>query len=431
MKRELLIASLMFVTACSTNSPIKSNNSPSVSNSKIFEYDLYGKLEKIDNSYEFTKFSTLFNEYEPWVNLTTMQPMWNVAQEDCTTGLVEITNKSITCQTQDERLFREKGVDLSAKKTAGYVLFTAMSLGVGAALTPGAVKFNEDSYQNAVNEAKNKLLDIDKITDFSYKQILEEYNSEMLSLKTNYNETVTAYKANIKPTFKLTDKSGLFGKRNINYNNHVSITKNKTFSFESIQPVSANSLDALLFLTKNRNSDLINGLEKSTSDLNVACVSNKLKNVNYTVQCPSKVKASDKDFNVNFTIHSINYEKVLPKSMIFEDGKVKVTFDGHNFHIQNKTESYITINSLSFYHNSRIASFSKLDYEVSPLAESVFSSLNNLTLNYRAIEFSNITKSKAQKKSIKYGIALKYKVINTNQEKTLFKTKPYILSNLI
>ncbi|WP_163373199.1 hypothetical protein [Endozoicomonas acroporae] len=398
MKKITIIASLMLIVGCSSKSSIDSNHSKQAMNDKYIENNLYGKMEKVNNSYIFTKISTAYNNDEPWVNLSTMRPMWNLVHEECITGVVEVTNKRITCKTEDKSLFRDKGVDVSAKRAAGYVIFSALSMGLGAALVPGKVKFNEDEFQNAVNEAKNNFLKLDNVSDSEFRKLLVEYDLEMISFKANYNQLAADYQIKAIPNFKLVDKSELYGERDINYDDHVSLRKNPIKDVNDIQSVDAGSIGSLVDLVKNRNTKSINQLKQLTSKIYIVCSNNKIEGVNYIVQCPGYIDSTQNSFDVNFIVNSIDFEKVVPRNMNFEDEKIKIEFDGYNFYVENKTESYITIDSLSFYHNSKIASSSKIGYELAPLAKSSFFSLNSLSLKKSAIDFPNMTLSEAKGK---------------------------------
>ncbi|PIE40634.1 MAG: hypothetical protein CSA49_07440 [Gammaproteobacteria bacterium] len=428
----LLIFVLLSVSGCTTNSQndrskISTPDSLNSAHDSInLEHKIYGKLEKQGDGYFFTEFSETYRANQPWVRLTDMKPMWDTSKEDCLTGIVEITNKDITCKTGNEKLFRTKGTDFTVKKTAGYVFFSVLSLGAGAPMPPGAVKFNWKKYLSSTKEAKSRLVD-------NHLTLMNEYNAEMSKFNQIYNKVAHNYKnaANPTPNINLHDKSGLFGNNASAFKNYISVSKNIIPSKDDVGYLQAKTMDNLVLLVKNRNSQILKKLNQATSTLSVTCRNREMADVNYRIKCPKNVASSEAKFKVNVFVDSISYKDVQPKSFRAKDSHIELILKNGLFYLTNKTKSYVTVDSISFYHNGKIATSSRLKSELAPLSESSLTSINSLPIDRRAIEFRNLTKTKASKTKIEYGVALKYRVVNTNKENTLFKTRNYQLLSLL
>jgi len=298
-------------------------------------------------------------------------------------------------------------------------------------MPPGAVEFDQGKYLSSVKEAEKKLIDTYENVGQSYLMYLDEYNTEMTRFDGLYEKIVSGYKANVAPKINLRDDSGLFNNDASAFKSNISVVKNRLLSRSGVDRVEANTIDSLILLAKNRNSITAGKLRKAATTLSVTCENRNFANVNYTIKCPEEVNSSATEFGVDVVIESISYRNVLPKYISEEDEFVGLIFKDGKFYLKNKTKNYITVDSISFYHNDKIASSSKIGLELAPLSESKLISLNSLPLDKNAIAFSNVTKASASRTKIDYGVAVKYKITKMNKENTLFKTKEYRLSDLI
>ena len=429
--RGIIISFLVvFLGGCATHQQNIDGNNPS-QDSNNRKHFIYGKLENNSEGYAFTQFSESYVKAEPWVRLPDMKPMWNTQKEDCLTGIVEITNKDVTCKTGDERLFRTKGTDFTAKKTTGYVFLSALSFGLWATMPPGAVEFDRNDYQSSVKEAEKKLIDAYKTFGQGYLKYLNEYDNDMRDFNELYDNIVSGYKSNVIPKINIRDDSGIFDGDASSFRNKISVSKNNIISRNGFDRVEAKTIDNLVLLAKDRNSTATEKLRTATSALSVTCNNRKFSNFNYIIKCPEVVDSSSTEFRVDVVIESFSYRNVLPKYISEEDEFVSLILKDGGFYLTNKTKSYITVDSLSFYHNGKIATSSKIGGELAPLSEAQLVSLNRLPVDQNAIAFNNVTKADALRTKIEYGVAVKYRIVNTNRENTLFKTSEYLLYDLI
>ncbi|MBZ9612699.1 hypothetical protein [Rheinheimera maricola] len=103
------------------------------------------------------------------------------------------------------------------------------------------------------------------------------------------------------------------------------------------------------------------------------------------------------------------------------DTYVSATSDRHGvMTLTNLTDSYVTIDSLSLYVGDEIKNLSNLNLSLPPRSINKDIMLHKYSI-YSRKSFNNIRKADLVK-SINIGMAIKYKVVDTNVEKTLFKT---------
>lgn len=432
MIRIFFFVTFMLLGGCATQHQHDQNSDQNLS---LPAYLVYGKLEETAEGYMFTEFSEGFTQTEPWVRLADMKPMWNTEQEDCSTGLADIPSEddTLTCKTEDETLFRDKVVDFTVGKTAKYLFGSAISYGLIATMPPAAVKFDEDKYQSAVNEAEKSLIETFKPLSESYRQYLENYSTDMVQFDQQYEEIVSSYyRANVVPNIDLLDESGLFDGHASDFKYDVKTSGNSLILRRDIEQISATTLYDFIESAQKRSLDSIEALRKATATLVVTCGNRNLAYyLSYKVSCEEEVDSSRTDFDVKVVIKSISYKDVMPDYIFEEDENVSLVFKKDRFYLTNKSDSYITVDSLSFYHNGSIATSSDRDFEFAPQSEAELMPIAKLPLDKSSIEFANITRTSASQLKIKYGVAIKYRVVNTNKEITLYRTRAYPLLDLI
>lgn len=436
MKRVIFFLFVfVFISGCGTQPNTKShynikgnksvNGKSGVAGTGGYKYVLYGKLEKKGTGYSFTEFAENHVKNQPWVRLADMRPMWNTEKEDCLAGLAN--SRKVVCKTENKRLFRVKGLDFSLKKTAGYVLSSAMTFGLGATMPPASVDFDRDLFLSAIEDAKKRA----GLTTGSINLYLKKYDKEMESFDRSYKELVSSYSVSSTPKINLHDKSGIFAYSASVFEENVRLGKNWLPTMRGSKIVKAKTIDNMLLLVKNRNLTISRNLREAVSTLSVTCTNRALPSVDYKMTCPKKVDSSKSTFGVDVVVNSISFNKVLPKYIKEEDKNITLIFKDGFFYLSNKTKSYITVDSISFYYSGKISTISKISNEFAPLSEGKLVSIDRFSLSENVISFKNVKKRYAHKKNIEYGVAIKYRISGANKERTLFKTRKYRLSNLI
>ena len=156
-----------------------------------------------------------------------------------------------------------------------------------------------------------------------------------------------------------------------------------------------------------------------------------MANINYEIQCPATVSTAAKKVDIGLTINSLKFKKILPRKIIEKDNNIEVMLRDGIFNFTNKSSSYIEVNSVSFYYNGKIASLYNMSKELPPASEQNLTYLNRFPLEKNALDFLNVTKKMALKKNLNFGIAIKYRILDTNKEITLYQNNKYSLLELI
>jgi hypothetical protein len=135
------------------------------------------------------------------------------------------------------------------------------------------------------------------------------------------------------------------------------------------------------------------------------------------------------------TILSKNFENLYPQDdLVINNSDIRVSLNNGYITIKNKTKSYVTLDALSLYHNSDVLTLGGNNFEnyheVAPEAETRLSltafNLRSLRNNYYAM-----TKAKAKKIKVSFGLAGKYRVTGRSERKSFYKKKDYRLDKLI
>jgi len=381
---------------------------------------LYGQLEKVGNGYSFTKFSTKHYGDAAWVDLADGEPTWSTASQKCQRG-VGVTKVADYCNTIDAKKFRTFHTSLT--KTLGWTIFS-MGLGTGAIL--GEVKFDKDDYLKAIALAGG-------IEQF--KDILDAYRQRMNLITKEHRNLVSSYQESIRSAnifSNITDNSGLYAK-DINIKNLVHLEGN---SFALLtDTVTADSPANIIVEIDKLYTKLKSDWLKHNKYVSVVCNTNDIGKYDLKIRCPDSVPIENGVINVpvNLVINNIrNIDNVFP-SYNHEDKNLKVLFDGKRLHFVNKTDTFLTVKSISMYYGSFIKTL-PIEINLAPQA----STINPVTINdfmnnklsalssYKDVTLKGIAHAK-----LTFGFAIKYRVIYQNIDKTQYKTFTYNLYDLI
>jgi hypothetical protein len=137
-------------------------------------------------------------------------------------------------------------------------------------------------------------------------------------------------------------------------------------------------------------------------------------------------------------VESASLNNMVPKEYLLDDSNFLAVMGANsnltvNGVLSNKTQSFITVKSLTCYYQNLVNNLSNLDKELAPeskdLDDGTQYGLLSSTMKEKS-NFEKITKSKADSIKIKYGYAVKYKVNDTNIEKAIYTTKSYSLYDI-
>ncbi len=140
------------------------------------------------------------------------------------------------------------------------------------------------------------------------------------------------------------------------------------------------------------------------------------------------------NIKVIITVHSADLLNMMPEYYSLSDRNIKLDIKGINNRnayalFTNKTKQYLSIESITSYYKNVVFDTSNLNKELAPESTSTRAN-SNYTLFADSISnqssFYGVTKNLAKRTLIKIGFALKYRINNTNVEKTIFSRKKYL-----
>lgn len=277
------------------------------------------------------------------------------------------------------------------------------------------VDFDKSAYIDALNEAKENfdikpiLADLNKF-DADLAQRQKQLDAEIESKRTSLDKA-------IKVSF--IDKSKLYGKPPKDIVN-VSITSRQS-PLKSVKNSTFKKVEDLYIKLNKKEAEVRSDVVFKTD-----CYTGFLSGWNYSVSgCGFEAGLNDKSMkNVSMAVISKKefYMSYLP-TMI--DKTVVVKAENGKLTISNKTGKYLKIDSVSMYVGNEIETRTNLNVEVPPEAISTIVDLNRFPDSERRRTLYNVDQT-SLKHSIKLGAAVKYRIADTNVEKTLYKVDAVI-----
>jgi len=165
-----------------------------------------------------------------------------------------------------------------------------------------------------------------------------------------------------------------------------------------------------------------------------------LQNTEYDLRLPSNTKISAEKANnkiaSTLTIKGVNFSDVLPKYYKHQNPELSTQLNGEIITLNNTTDSFITIDAISLYHEGKVLTTGKDDdyqnlYEMAPKTIKRISISKRFRLDSLDTTYNNLTLDRAQKTKISFGFAIKYRVTESDRPKTIYKEQVYKLSDLL
>jgi len=388
---------------------------------------IYGLLENTNSGYQFTEFRTTpTNEKKPWVNLKGGYLNNKLNSTRCGIGLLKGSKGELDCSiiVRDD-MFMEKELD-------GFDAFARVILSpffFGATLTGATfdVNFDQESFDKAYSEAF-KALNIEE---------LKKVEIALVALDDNYRKIVTTYDKATSSSLeslgmKINDKSGFYAGRT-HFKDLVTITKN---NISRIPTIHANTPLELHSNIQKQSFILASEWKKQSSTLNISCNNKRKEKFVIRMRCKNTLPVVDGRLvgTIDVDIIGINIDRVFANHFDLKDESLQLSFSNNLIGFTNLTSQFINIDSVAVYYQDKIAKSRKLDLEMAP--NSTLNHQNKLKLiefpiEWNLLEFKALTKKEAMKQELNFGFAIKYRVINTSVEKTLYLTKEFPLIELI
>lgn len=161
---------------------------------------------------------------------------------------------------------------------------------------------------------------------------------------------------------------------------------------------------------------------------------------NATLKGPSEIPNTGKKVTINIPIEikSAQLKNMIPNVYTLSDSNFAMQLKPNpnltiNSSMMNKTKSFVTVKSITGYYQGDVLNVTNLDKELSPEAGTVQSGetyhlfSNKMQMN---TNFEDITEAKANNIKIDYGYAVKYRMNDTNIEKSIYNTKKFSLYDI-
>ncbi|MEZ9537612.1 hypothetical protein AB4160_05380 [Shewanella sp. 10N.286.51.B8] len=410
-QRFISIIGILVLAGCASNSKF-SKIETIESNLPI--YATLAMDEK--NKFYFEKFS--YSSIPNSINLNNLTHNFPTQDGICAKHLVERNsevnrnlNNKILCDTDLQ--FRSATVSTGAiiGNTIGNAYAALASMGIGVSAYYG-VEFDTEEYEDALSQALAKVNRVTIINDAN--QLFYETNSSLQLSKIKFEEMRNKLQSKLGKSIKINDTSKLFAKNEI-----VHIEKTS-----SMPPISRNVIwqdnnELKIYLLKK--------LDESRSEGKLTLQCSRLKSFHFSTEgCEQSW-----DYDSKHTIDPITYNVKSANQYVFEphfdmnDSNIAIRLTSNGYlKVENRTNSFITINSLSLYFGADIETDSNINLEIPPSATSSNMSIHSFNIYDKNRKLKNIKKENLEKE-LSLGLALKYKVLNTNKENTLYDTNIY------
>lgn len=426
---------IAFSTAGCSSTPsdtAKQDPASSLSNESKYQSDIFAKLEKHGNGYQFTEFQV--NEVPTkgaWVNLRTGEPTWSTQDSRCGEGIVKDRMIEVpSCSdVVDESLFMVTDFDEGDVLTR--TLLAPLTFGTSLTGVSFDIHFDRDAFNRAMvsayqstDEAQLQQIDI-AVTDW-----LASYRS----LTSSYKNSIQEWRDGVQ--LKVSDKSGFYkGDPANDFTRYLYITPSH---FTPPKAIVADSSHQLLANVKAEKQAHLQKVNHSTSIIGLTCKDTNQKGFNIHYQCPEyldvNTKKQEVTGDIGIQILSKDIDDVTPPRMIVKNNEISVHLDSGEINLVSSSTDFITVESISFYYNGLISTRKDLNLELAPesrmLPSNKLSLKRDFTIDWSALSFKNLTNQQANNIKLKYGFAVKYRRNSEENTKTLFERNQYKLSDI-
>lgn len=465
-----ILLSIGLLTGCGSISTPKQNSHETLSDIKLVDDSVvgYAQVNKDGNllkiSIDYPASGTLDTEN---IRITSsgFYPDYNIKDQQC--GRFYVKNR-LTDFT--EKAFCKSNYTSTKGGAVGTfnMAYNALFIPIGAIVNPldtvsgkplySSIKsFNEKSFievveKNKLTKFREKLLELKKNVDNKTTEIEKMYD--------HYFQQYSNNLFNIQFVYNIKDDSGLLPVKKLDGNCKLELNApiRKKYSYDSILNsfnATSNNFDKEYTDTLNKvNYQFEEDKKQYRAYLETAFTSYKIQgggdkifkhneHISFmsTIKTPDEIKYKlNEKISIPITIivKSAKLTKMIPKKYVLSDLNIDSNFESNldgtvSLIVRNKTNSFVSIKSLTSYFNNNVYNLADINREISPEATTLqmnsnYSLLSNEMLN--SSNFTEITKTKAKAINITYGYAVKYRNNNTNVDKSIYNTKEYSLYSI-
>jgi len=343
-------------------------------------------------------------------------------------------NSALTYSNIDRKIFLND-YDLLTDKINKYNN-TFMSLSNSQYIKPLDYKVNTDPVNfNAEINNYNSAIDSYILAANSYDKYLTN-----LSKKVNDVDSLSIkYKNGLGRTtieVKVDDKSGFYD-NSIDFKKFIIINANPLTKFEyRPNTISLNASDYKPFSNdvEQKLREHAEALRKLRASYMVTINSSKSDSCyNYKIDYPETVDYSESDIKVKVKaiVESKDFRKVIP-NYENKDNLIRVKLSGNQISINNKATEFVRVISVGYYYDTKVYTDSSSEIDGLEIAPESTSTITIPSQFFNIVpDKTDMTAAMARNQSINFGLALKYRVVNQNVDKTLYKKFDYNLYDVL
>lgn len=435
MRNVLLALLLTVISGCSTAMISYDQLTPFSGNTTLGN-PVYAHLQQTEGGYVFSEFSTA-PDGGPWVNLLTGQPHWSTAKSRCGVGLIKDRHKDVgSCSdVVKEELFLESNFD--EKDALVRTLGAAFTMGMTLTGASFDVEFNQEKYAKAYSEAMQRALNQGQVSEAVLAAIdaaIDAGRQELRDYSARYASSVSQNKIRIE----INDQSGLLtdvaGLENHVRTHILSIQKNSLPNFA--YGFTENSLETIAEKIRASHAEYKQDLSDATSSVVASYRNEKPYNgFNFTTSKPEKFDIVNGTVvgKVGVKVTSKDYYGVVPSYFKADDNFLIVELESGKIGVSNRSKEFVKVQSIAFYYNNKVATLNDLDIDLAPetsMLDKDKINLSRFNLDSSEVNFTNYNYSKAKNTKLLYGFAVKYVLLGTNRQKTIYTTKNYTFTEV-
>ena len=313
-------------------------------------------------------------------------------------------------------------------------------------------KFLEIVEENKLPELREKLLKLKSIAENKTLEIEEMYEPYFKKYNNNLSNIELVYiiddKSKLLPSKKLDgDYRVVLNAPDKKKYNYSSIVSSFSATFENFDNQYADAINKINHQFEEDKKEYKLYLETAFTNYKIQGPKSKIfkhnENISFNsvIKAPSEIKYKfNKAIKIPITIvvTSAKLKNMIPKDFTLNDSNMDISFESNanatiSVIARNKTNSFVTAKSLTSYLNKDVYNIAQINREISPQSSTLSSNSNYTLLSNDMIDSSNfedITKGKAKSTTTTYGYAVKYRINNTNVDKSIYSTKKYSLYDI-
>jgi hypothetical protein len=413
MRRKIITAlGVIILSGCASTDQ---NNVYHAENHIKTKNELFATFKKDTNgNFRFNKFS--FSPMTNSINLNTLVHNYPTNESECRKGIGEDGESGLCAEGAQ---FSTSTIDSGdvVKNTLGNAFAVVVTLGLRTSAYYTA-QFDHESFNKALDEALSKIdrntliLEANNIV-LKQQGTLTQASSKFNNLQLNINKQVNK-------SVKVFDDSHFYSSQP-----QVKARVNKRF-------ITSLKLNNVWTTTKELNNELTEQVEISASYGEISLKCDGISDFNFKVVGCQQSWGYSSALAIKPITYSISSAKkytLYPVIKVMDENLTINSTNSGQIEIINNTNSFITLSSLSFYFGKNIETLSNLGLELPPGAVSQKLNMNEFKTYSNDRTLYSIVKKDLNKK-IAIGVATKYKIIDTNVEKTIYIKNNYKYSDL-